>query len=434
MAPGNVEAALLLHPAVADAVAFPLPHPTLGEHVAAAVVPRAGASVSETELIEHAAGLLARPAVPNVVHLLPGLARDANGKVRRRDLTATFARAVDAAPRGPGNNRMNVLFHALARIWEDVLAYAPVQIDENFFAAGGDSMRAVRVIMRVEEDLGVALSMDALLFAPTIRKLAQVIVAQANGAQRRRIVTLRATGSRPPLFFFDGDLNGGGLYARFLLEALDAEQPVYVVRPHGVAGDAVPESIELMAAANATLIATTVPSQTYRLAGFCNGGNVAFEVARCLEAAGFGVDALALIGSSAPNARLEPLWALTGGVPRVYRAARSIVNAVRTRSAPAELLNTLYDRLHQAGPPSAAVWIYQDRLLRHFPQRTTRWVDVIWGVEDRPRIAGDPSMGWRRVARVRRHSVSGDHTTMLTDHVGELGAVLGRILEGADRP
>jgi hypothetical protein len=41
-------------------------------------------------------------------------------------------------------------------------------------------------------------------------------------------------------------------------------------------------------------------------------------------------------------------------------------------------------------------------------------------------------MGWRHVARVRRHSVSGDHDTVLTDHIGELGTVLRRIFDSAD--
>ena len=47
IAPAGVEAALLAHHAVADAVAFSLPHPTLGQHVAAAVVLRDGAAATE---------------------------------------------------------------------------------------------------------------------------------------------------------------------------------------------------------------------------------------------------------------------------------------------------------------------------------------------------------------------------------------------------
>ena len=314
VAPAHVEEALNAHPAVADVVAFPLPHPTLGQHVAAVVVPRAGASVTERQLIEHTALLLPRPAVPNVVHLVPAIARDGSGKVRRRDLTAMFARDARVGPLDPKQAQDGSLLHALSRIWEDVLEYGPVAVDENFFAAGGDSLRAVRVIMRIEADLGITMSLDVLLFASTIRELAKAVLAQANSTYRNRIVALRANGSRPPLFFYDSDVNGGGLYARFLRDALDSEQPIYLVRPNGALGDAIPESIEAMADADAVMIATAVPSQTYRLAGFCSGGVVAFEVARRLETAGSTVDVVALISSSAPNALLEPLWALTSRI------------------------------------------------------------------------------------------------------------------------
>jgi acyl-CoA synthetase (AMP-forming)/AMP-acid ligase II/thioesterase domain-containing protein/acyl carrier protein len=442
VAPGYVEEALRAHPAVADAVAFPLPHPTLGQHVAAAVVPRADAALTERQLIEHAALLLPRPAVPNVVHLVSAIARDGSGKVHRRDLTATFARDSPIAQPDSNGAQDDSLLHALSRIWEDVLEYAPVALDENFFAAGGDSLRAIHVMTRVEADLGVTMSTDMLLFAPTIRELAQAVLAQANGTQRNRIVALRTTGSRPPLFFYDSDVNGGGLYARFLVTALDSEQPIYLVRPNGALGDSIPESIDVMADADAVMIATAVPSQTYRLAGFCAGGVVAFEVARHLENAGSTVDVVALISSSATNALLEPLWAWTSrtsgllsqrGTVLLYKFARGIANAVRTRSSPTEILNAIYELWHPPAPTTPADRIYSDRLTQHFPKRTARSIDLIWADDDRPRMSGDPSVGWRHVAHVRRHSVSGDHTTVLTEHLGELGAVVRRIFDAADR-
>ena len=222
---------------------------------------------------------------------------------------------------------------------------------------------------------------------------------------------------------------------------MDSEQPVYLVRPNGALGDSIPESIDAMAAADAVMIATAVPSQTYRLAGFCAGGVVAFEVARRLENAGSTVDVVALVASAAPNALLEPLWALTSracrllsqrGTTLVYRTVRSIANAVRTRSSPAEILIAIDELWHPPAPTTPADRIYSDRLLRYFPKRTARSIDLIWADDDKPRMSGDPSMGWRHVARVRRHSVSGDHATVLTEHVGGLGAAMRRIFEAAD--
>ncbi|HEV8020435.1 MAG TPA: AMP-binding protein [Candidatus Lustribacter sp.] len=439
--PEKVEEALRAHPAVADAVAFPLPHPTLGQHVAVAVVPRADVAVTERQLIEYATLLLPRPAVPNVVHLVTTLARDGSGKARRHELTATFARDSRLTQLDPKSGQDDSRIEALVRIWEDVLEYAPVAIDENFFAAGGDSLRAVRVVARIEADLGVTMPVDIFLFAPTIRELAQAMRTHSNTTHRSRIVPLRSTGSRPPLFFYHTDLESGGLYARFLLTALDSEQPIYLVGPYGAPGDVVPESIEAMAAVDAMMITTDVPSQSYRLAGYCRGGVVAFEVARLLENAGATVDIVALIASSVPNALLEPLGALTSrasrflsprGTQRFHKVLRSIANAVRTRSYPAEIVNAVHDLWHPPPTPTATIQIYLDRLLFYFPKRTMRSVDLIWPDDDRPMLSGDPSMGWRHVAHVRRHSVGGNHTTVLTDHVGELGMVLRRIFDFAD--
>ncbi len=448
IAPAEVESALLTHPDVADAVAFPLPHPTLGQHVAAAAVRRAGGTVTETELMAHAAALLPRHGVPNVIHFVPSIARDASGKVRRHELTATFARNPYAAHLDAERSKDSSILHALSRIWEDVLEYSPVALDENFFAAGGDSLRAIRVMTRIEADLGVALSMDTLLVAPTIRTLSQAVLAQANSKRPNgRIVPLRTTGSRPPLYFYDGDTNGGGLYTRILPTVLDIEQPIYLVRPNGALGDAILDSIELMADADAAMIAAERPSPAYRLGGFCSGGIVALEVARRLEAAGAKVEVVALVGSSAPNARLETLWELTSraapfisdrGAAFVYRCFRSIVNALRTRTVPSEFLKLrswLESRVRGLPPyqPTLDFRIYSDRLIRYFPKRYDRTVDLIWADDDPPPITGDPSMGWRHVARVRRHDVRGDHTTMLTDHVVDLGKALRRILDEADR-
>ncbi len=240
--------------------------------------------------------------MPNVVHVVETIARDANGKVRRRSLSAAFAHELDVARRAPrggdGGAKNDPLRHVLWQMWEELIEHEPLHIDENFFAAGGDSLRAARFLARIETWLGVALT------------LADAVLHEARHREPSRLIALRASGSRSPLFFFDGDVNGGGLYSRFLAAALDPDQPVYVVRPRGVRGDEIPPCIETIADADAALIASALPAASYRFAGHCNGGVVALEVARRLEAAGATVDVIVLIGASAPNARLEPLWRL----------------------------------------------------------------------------------------------------------------------------
>ena len=83
---GEVEAALLEHPAVAEAAVTGEPDERLGQRIVAWVVLRAGAVAPEAELIDHVAALLAPHKRPRDVRFLDGLPRNEMGKVRKSDL------------------------------------------------------------------------------------------------------------------------------------------------------------------------------------------------------------------------------------------------------------------------------------------------------------------------------------------------------------
>jgi acyl-CoA synthetase (AMP-forming)/AMP-acid ligase II len=83
VSPREVDEVLLQHPAVAQAVAFAVPHERLGEEVAAAVVLAEGASADEKELREHAAKHLADFKTPKHIIILDDIPKGATGKVQR---------------------------------------------------------------------------------------------------------------------------------------------------------------------------------------------------------------------------------------------------------------------------------------------------------------------------------------------------------------
>ena len=91
--PREVDEALLEHPAVAQAVAFALPHDKLGEDVAAAVVPRAGGAPSERELRAFVGARLAAFKVPRRIVFLEEIPKGPTGKVRRIGLAKTLGLA-----------------------------------------------------------------------------------------------------------------------------------------------------------------------------------------------------------------------------------------------------------------------------------------------------------------------------------------------------
>ncbi|MEH2401524.1 acyl--CoA ligase [Nostoc sp.] len=81
ISPLEVDDVLLRHPAVAEALAFAVPHKSLGEDIHAAVVLKAEAG--EKELLAHCSTMLADFKVPKQVHILDQLPRGATGKLQR---------------------------------------------------------------------------------------------------------------------------------------------------------------------------------------------------------------------------------------------------------------------------------------------------------------------------------------------------------------
>ena len=82
VSPVEIDEALLSHPAVSEAVAFGVPHPTHGEEPVAAVV--LSGQATERELIAHCRQTLASFKVPRTIHVVDVIPRTATGKVQRR--------------------------------------------------------------------------------------------------------------------------------------------------------------------------------------------------------------------------------------------------------------------------------------------------------------------------------------------------------------
>ena len=87
ISPIEVDQALMRHPGVAQAAAYAVPHPRLGEDIAAAVMLNPGALVTPLELREFLYAELAQFKVPRRIAIVDELPRGITGKVLRRRLT-----------------------------------------------------------------------------------------------------------------------------------------------------------------------------------------------------------------------------------------------------------------------------------------------------------------------------------------------------------
>src|SRR5207249_11019988 len=110
-------------------------------------------------------------------------------------------------------------------------------------------------------------------------------------------------GSQIPLFYLHVHWIGGAFFLFGLARELGSDLPLYVINPYKFGGLAIPPSIEEMADAYIDAMRTVQPSGPYRLAGFCGGGLLGYEMAQQLRAQGENVDILVLIDPMAGSIR-----------------------------------------------------------------------------------------------------------------------------------
>ena len=151
VAPGEIEDVLISHPGVQQVVVFPVPHPALGEDIAAAVVPKNGKSLSEFELRDFALQHLPGFKVPTRILILAQIPTGSTGKVQRAGLADRLAPEFAVTYERPAKG----LEQLSAVVFESVLQLDRVGRNDNFFALGGDSIGAMQVVARLVKVLDI---------------------------------------------------------------------------------------------------------------------------------------------------------------------------------------------------------------------------------------------------------------------------------------
>lgn len=328
ISPVEVDDALMRHPAVAEATAFSVPHSRLGEDVAAAVVLRAGATVTSVELRRHLQNQLAPFKIPRRIVFPDRLPKGRSGKVQRWRLTElwqemTTAEPKTAASQSAGNtSEENSLAHGVRAIWERLLKAAPLSLDDDFFEKGGDSLIAAEMLVELETLTNQMIPSSILFEATTIRQLAQKL-SELDKLRPKHLVQMYPDGRQQPLIYFHGNYYRFGHSALKLAKLLGSDQPLFVVAPHGTDDDPIPSSIEAMASDRLPLILEAQPEGPYRLGGKCLGGIIAFEAARQLVAAGKEVEMIVMVDPPTINARKSVQFLFSA-----MRRARPVVGPI----------------------------------------------------------------------------------------------------------
>ncbi|HEY9032465.1 MAG TPA: amino acid adenylation domain-containing protein [Pseudomonadales bacterium] len=186
----------------------------------------------------------------------------------------------------------------LAELWQEVLGN-PVGIHDNFFAAGGDSLAAVRLVARIELRFATKIPVASLFSAQTIAQLAHVIQQQTG--EWSPIVPIQPQGSKTPIFAVHA-LGAMVLSYQPLAQALGSDQPFYGIQAYGFEDGQQPfTDLAEMVAYYTAAIKQQQPQGPYRLLGHSFGGLIAVEIARQLQAIGDTVEQLVLIDTHMPG-------------------------------------------------------------------------------------------------------------------------------------
>ncbi|CAL9674615.1 Linear gramicidin synthase subunit B (plasmid) [Streptomyces sp. enrichment culture] len=181
---GDVEAALAAHPEVSRATVTARPGPDGGPpELAGYAVPLPDAAPTEQALRDFVADRLPAHMVPTTVTVLPDLPLTPEGTVDHRALPEPGTAPAADGPR-PGRTPQE---EALCALFAEILGVERVGIDDDFFALGGNSLKATRLIGRMRKTLGLEASIRTLFQYSTIAEFSGHVQAAA------------ATGSRPRL-------------------------------------------------------------------------------------------------------------------------------------------------------------------------------------------------------------------------------------------
>lgn len=281
--PGEVTAALMRHPAVSQAFAT--------GHNGQLIAFVAGDSLSHHTLHRFLAKLLPQWMLPKSYYLTFSWPSKPNGKLDQQALLAQsqlLKASEQPAPTALANGQ-------LSRWIAQHFQLGELHKDQSLLLQGLDSMQLMELVAYLEAQYQRPINIGKLLENPSIQQLEQVIAQQPTPDHVYRYCQPQA---RATVFCFPPAI--GGLMAyRQLLE----QQPAFNM----VMFDFIPREKKLIHVYQQMIEAETPAGKPIILMGYSGGGNMAFELAKALEATGRAVAAVLMIDAFRKKTRHQQL-------------------------------------------------------------------------------------------------------------------------------
>ncbi|TRW90361.1 non-ribosomal peptide synthetase [Candidatus Methylobacter oryzae] len=278
---GEIERQILEHPAVVRAVVVNSGSAEQGVLNGFIVPVSPGGSFEglTAELRKHLAQWLPEFMIPSRFIVTEYVPLNSNGKVDRKALVKMLGEL--AVPQRQYRAARNELEQQSVEIWQQVLQYRPIGIDDDFFSLGGNSITAIQLLSQLSKLFGKDILLSDFWSHSSISSLTEALADERNSV----MVALNNHSDAPVMFCFP-PITGFGAVFRGLAGYLSWSCYSF---------DIVPD-IDWIAYSIAA-IKQVQAHGPYVLLGYSAGGNYAYHVAAALQSQGEQVRALILIDS-----------------------------------------------------------------------------------------------------------------------------------------
>lgn len=422
--PGEVEAALSTFPGLQHGAVVVRSNAQGEKQLVAYLSMLSGQPVPTVEALrQHLRQTLPDFMLPSMFVTPSSLPLTPSGKVDRQALPAPSASS--SPPAGHYVAPRADLEVKIAAIWADVLGVPRVGLQDDFFALGGHSLAALKLITKLRDN-GFELDVVDLFRHPTVASMVAVVkpMAPVTPVQRNEYAVRLQEGhaDRPLLCLLPSDFGDLLIYTN-LLPHLGPDQPCLGLQcPRMYEQNEGIRSMEELAAFFVRQLVAAQPTGPYVLAGYCFGGLVALEMAKQLRAAGKSIGLLALIDARPfrPKvARSEYLRMILNGAAKAKPADWKRHLSAKFAMAREGMMIDLMARKNpdQLSRRDLNRWVLETTVLKDY--RSSEYdgpITFFYPEESQYQLYEDPSCGWLHLAeRVHLYQVSGSHLNMMKD-------------------
>jgi amino acid adenylation domain-containing protein len=322
---GEIESAILQYPGITAAAVIVQENATGYQRLVGYIVNQPNVIVDHKALRRFLGQQLPTHMMPSGFMTLNALPLTLNGKIDpkalpRIDFVNQTAAKNYVAPR----SKLEI---KLTSIWEKVLEVKPVGIKDDFLELGGTSLLAMTLVSEIEQTLQQKMPLNALSNLTTVEQMArcfaegqptiqdlptpdgisaddyQVLLTITAGRKGDRprpnslMVAVQNQGSKPPFFLCANAYEE----AAGLVNYLGGEQPFYLMESGYFTLKCTDRQIKALATHHLEDILAIQPQAPYLIAGYSNGGLIAWEIAQQLRAMGKEVALLAILDTDGPH-------------------------------------------------------------------------------------------------------------------------------------